>query len=168
MAHKRKDDQSALTLIDKARHDYPWAWELARYEAELLRTTRGADAALPIVEEFTRNHWWHCGAFTALGRLFWEKGDSVRAEGALHHASWLDVHDTEALSALAVLRMQQNRLEDAFQTQRRVVSRQPDEPRSYLLLSTILEKLGRTAEAQAAISQVSHLKALAEAQPVAD
>ena len=78
MAHARNDDQGALAIIDKAWCDYPGTWEIARYKAELLRTTRGAEAALPIMEEFTQDHSWHCEAFIALGRLFWENGDVAR------------------------------------------------------------------------------------------
>jgi tetratricopeptide (TPR) repeat protein len=168
LAHARNDDPSALAIIDQARHDYPGTWNLVSFEAELLRRTRGAEAALPIVEEFVQNHSWHGEAFIALGRLFWENGDDAGAEKAFRHASWLDMHDAEALSALALLRVQQNRLEDAFQTQRRAVSRQPDQARPYLLLSNILEKMGRPAEAQAAIARVSHLEALARSQPTAN
>lgn len=168
MAHERKDDQSALAIIDQAWCDFPGTWEIIRYKAELLRTTRSVDAALPIMEEFTRDHWWHSEAFIALGKLFWEKGDVAGAEKAFRHASWLDMHDTEALSALALLRVQQNRLDDAFDTQRRAVSRQPDEVRPYLLLSDILQKMGRTAEARAATEQVDRLKALAQSQPTAN
>jgi tetratricopeptide (TPR) repeat protein len=166
LAHTRNDDQSALGIIDKARHDYPGTWKLVSFQAELLRRTRGAQAALPIVEEFVNNHSWHCEASIAMGRLSWETGDVAGAEKAFRHASWLDVYDAEALSALALLRVQQNRLEDAFQTQRRAVSRQPDQARPYLLLSDILEKMGRPAEAQAALARVNHLQALARSQPV--
>ncbi|HMG03927.1 MAG TPA: tetratricopeptide repeat protein [Chthoniobacterales bacterium] len=163
LAHGQKDDQSALAIVDQALRDYPGTWELARYKTELLRTTRGPETALPIMEEFTRGHWWHCEAFIALGRLSWEHGDPIGAEKAFRHASWLDVHDAEALSALALLRVQQNRLEDAFKTQSRAVARQPDEVRPYLLLSDILQRMGRTAEANAAISQVTRMKAVANA-----
>jgi tetratricopeptide (TPR) repeat protein len=165
LAHTRNDDQSALAIVEKARHDYPGIWNLVSFQAELLRRTRGAQAALPIIEEFVKSHSWHCEAIIALGRLSWETGDLVRAEKAFRHASWLDVYDAEALSALALLRVQQNRLEEAFKTQRRAVSRQPDQARPYLLLSDILEKMGRPAEAQAAIARVNYLQALAQSQP---
>lgn len=168
LAHTRNDDQSALAIVDQARRDYPGTWRLVSFQVELLRRTRGAMAALPIVEEFVKNHSWHCEAFIALGRLSWETGDLARAEKAFRQASWLDVYDAEALSALALLRVQQNRLEDAFQTQRRAVSRQPDQARPYLLLSDILEKMGRPVEAQAAIARVTYLQALAHAQPRAN
>lgn len=168
MACERKDEQSALAIVDEAWRDFPGTWEIARYKAELVRKTRGAEAALPIVEEFTRDHSWHCEAFIVLGKLSWESGDLDRAAKAFRHASWLDVHDAESLSALALLRVQQNRLEDAFDTQRRAISRQPDEVRPYLLLSNILQKMGRTAEARAATAHVDRLKALAQSQPAAN
>jgi protein O-mannosyl-transferase len=168
MAHARNDDQGALAIVDEASRDYPGIWGVACYKAELVRAMCGPEAALPIMEEFTRNRWWHCEAFIALGKLSWESGDAALAEKAFRHASWLDVHDTESLSSLAILRMQQNRLEDAFETQRRAVSRQPDEIRPYLLLSDILQRMGRTAEARAATAQVDRLKALAQSQPIAN
>jgi tetratricopeptide (TPR) repeat protein len=168
LAHARDDDQSALAIVDKARRDYPGTWPLVSFEAELLRRTRGVEAALPIVEEFVHDHWWHCEASIALGKLCWEKGDAGRAEEAFRHASWLDMHDADALSALSLLRVQQNRLEDALQSQNRAVSRQPDQARPYLLLSSILEKMGRPAEAQAALARVSYLEALARPQPTAN
>jgi Flp pilus assembly protein TadD len=168
MARARNDDQGALAIVDEASRDYPGIWGVARYKAELVRAMCGPESALPIMEEFTRNRWWHCEAFIAMGRLLWESGDTALAEKAFRHASWLDVHDAESLSCLAILRMQQNRLEDAFQTQSRAVSRQPDEIRPYLLLSDILQKMGRTAEARAATAQVDRLKAFAQSQPVAN
>ena len=167
LAHARNDDPAALDIIDKVRCDYPGTWELVSFEAELLRKMKGPHAALPIVQEFARNQSWHCEAFIALGRLFCELGDVTRAEEALRHASWLDVHDAEALSVLAGMRVRQNRLEDAFQTQRRAVARQPDQARQYLLLSDILGKMGRTDEARAALAQVNLLEALAKSQPAA-
>jgi protein O-mannosyl-transferase len=168
MARARNDDEGALAIVDETSRDYPGIWGVARYKSELIRTMCGPEAALPIIEEFTRDRWWHCEAFIALGRLFWESGDAALAEKAFRHASWLDMHDAESLSSLAILKMQQNRLEDAFEIQRRAVSRQPDEMRAYLLLSDILQKMGRTAEAQAAIAQVGRLKALAQSQPIAN
>ena len=58
----------------------------------------------------------------------------------------------------------QNRLEAACAIQRRAVARQPDEPRQYLLLSDILEKMGRNEEARAVLDQVSQLNALARSE----
>ena len=100
----------------------------------------------------------------ALGRLRAELGDAEQAEAALRHASWLDIHDAESLNLIAAMKMRQNRLDAACETQRRAVARQPDQPRQYLLLSDILEKMGRHDEAQAALAQVQVLQALARSQ----
>jgi TolA-binding protein len=166
LRHKEKDDQTALVVLEKARVDYPGTWDLISFEAEVLRENRGPAAALPLVQDFSRAHWWHSGASIALGRLFSEMGDVVQAEAAFRHASWLDVHDAEALNLMALLSVRQNKLEDACRTQRRAVSRQPDEPRQYLMLSDILGKMGRTEEAHAALAQVTRLQAAARTDSI--
>jgi Flp pilus assembly protein TadD len=114
-----------------------------------------------LVRDFADAHWWHSGSFIALGRLWAEQGDAVKADAALRHASWLDIHDAESLNLIAAMNLRQNRLEDACATQRRAVARQPDEPRQYMLLSDILEKMGRTDEARSVLAQVSQMSALA-------
>ena len=81
-----------------------------------------------------------------------------------NHASWLDIHDAESLNLIAAMKVLQNRLEAACAIQRRAVARQPDQPRQYLLLSDILEKMGRNEEARAALDQVSQLNALARSE----
>ena len=164
MRHNEHDDEAALAILAKARTDYPGVWELVRFEAELLREVQGADAALPLVRNFADANWWHADAFMALGRLFAEQDDIEKAEAALRHASWLDVHDAESLNLIAAMKVRQNRLEAACDLQRRAVARQPDQPRQYLLLSNILERLGRNDEARAAQARVSELSALARTQ----
>ncbi len=162
MRQKENDVDAALAILAKARNDYPGTWELVRFEAELRRQTQGPDSALPLIRDFAETHWWHNGAFLALGRLWAEQGDAEQAEAALRHASWLDIHDAESLNLIAAMNVRQNRLEAACEMQRRAVSRQPDQPRQYLLLSDILEKMGRTDEARAALAQVDQLQALAK------
>jgi tetratricopeptide (TPR) repeat protein len=164
LRHKEHDDQTALAILEKARSDYPGIWELVSFEAELLREVRGADSALPMIQDFARTHWWHNGVFLAMGRLYAECGDAEHAEAALRHASWLDIHDAESLNLIAAMKVLQNRLEAACAIQRRAVARQPDQPRQYLLLSDILEKMGRNEEARAALDQVSQLNALARSE----
>jgi len=166
MRHNAGDNQSALSVLDKARADYPGVWEVISYESEILRQTQGPDAAFRLVEDFVRDNWWHHSAALALGRLYAQKNDATLAEKTLRHASRLDVHDTEALRLIVLMQMRQNRLEEAVLTQRRAVSRQPDEPRQYILLSDILEKIGRSEEARATLAKASRLRALAEG-PVA-
>lgn len=162
-AHNRNDDPSALAIIDKARRDYPGIWTLLSFQAELLRRTQGAAAAFPLVQKFAKDNWWHCEASIALGRLSCEMGDVVGAEGAWHRASWLDVHDVEALNLMAQMDVRLGRFDEAIRVQRRALSRQPDQPRQYLILTDILVKMGRVDEAQAALAQVSKMKAIADA-----
>jgi tetratricopeptide (TPR) repeat protein len=156
-----KDNEGALAIAEKARHDYPGVWEIIRFEANLLHDTRGAAAGVPLLEEFTRDHWWHHDAAVALGRLYAETGEEKKAEAILRHASWLDVYDAEALSALAEMRVRDNRLSEACVIQKRAVARQPDQPRQYILLSNIFDKMGLYAESKAALAEVSRLRSLA-------
>jgi len=163
LRHEAKDDKAALAILDNSRVAYPDIWEIISFESEVLRETQGPDAALHLVENFAHDNWWHYGAALALGRLYAQKGDVDLADAALRRASWLDVHDTEALRLIVLMRLRQNRLDEAFRTQRRAVARQPDEPRQYILLSDILEKMGRGTEAHAALAKASQLRALAAA-----
>jgi tetratricopeptide (TPR) repeat protein len=164
MRYNAKDYQAALAILDKARADYPRVWEIISLQSEILREKQGPGAALKLVEDFARDNWWHYGAAVALGRLYAQRGDTNRAESQLRHASWLDVHDAEALRLIVMMRLRENRLDEAFQTQRRAIAREPDEPRQYILLSEILEKMGRDDEAHAALVQVNRLQALAKSQ----
>jgi protein O-mannosyl-transferase len=168
MQHHEKDDQHALAILDRARIDYPQTWEIISLEAEILRESKGPARALQLVEDFARKNWWHYGASIALGRLYFEAGNLERAEAAFHHASLLDVHDVEALNLIAIMSMRQNHFEKAFRMQQRAVARQPDEPRQYVMLSNILEKMGRTDEARSAMAQVNRLQALAQAKSLAN
>ena len=166
MHYSQKDLPGALVLLDKARADYPGTWPLISFESEMLREANAPETALPFVKEFADWNWWHAGAFLALGQLYSETGNGEKAEAAFRHASRLDVHDAESLNRIALLDLRQNRLQEAYEVQKRAVSRQPDHPRQYLLLSDILEKMGRSDEARAALAQVQHLQAIAQAEPV--
>lgn len=161
-AHHRNDDQSALAIIDKARGDYPGTWKLVSFQAELLRRTQGAAAALPLVREFAKDNWWHCEAKIALGRLFCELGDVAQAEAAWRRASWLDVHDVEALNLLAQMDVRLGRFNEAIKVQRRALARQPGQPRQHLILADILSKMGRPDEARAVLASLSRIKTIAD------
>jgi len=89
-------------------------------------------------------------------------GDVAHAEDAWRHASWLDLHDVEAFNLLALMDVRLGRFGDAIKVQRRALSRQPDQPRQYLILSDILEKMGRPDEARAALAQVSEMKVIVD------
>jgi tetratricopeptide (TPR) repeat protein len=168
LRHNAKDNETALAILEKTRRDYPQVWDLIAFESEVLRQMGRLDRALQLVENFEREHWWHYSSALALGRLYAQKDDAIRSERALRHASRLDVHETDALNLMATMRVRENRLTDAFNTQRRAVARQPDEPRQYIFLSNILEKMGRDEEARAALAHVSHLRALAQNGSVAN
>src|SRR5687767_14507482 len=102
----------------------------------------------------------------ALGRLHLEAGRFLEAAAAFRHASRLDVHDAESLNLLALVDVRQDRLQDACATQRRAISRQPDQPRQYLMLADILAKMGRADEAKAALAQVTRLQAAARVESI--
>jgi len=165
MRVKAEDTTGALEVLAQARRDYPDVWSLISLESELLRKTRGPDAALASVEEFARNNWWHIDAALALGKLYAEKGDAAKAEAAFRQVSRLDVHAVAGLNQSALLRLRENRFQEAYALQRRAIARQPDEPRQYMILSDILEKMGRGEEARAALAQVQQLQAVAKTPP---
>jgi tetratricopeptide (TPR) repeat protein len=161
LRHAQKNDTAAFALLDEARKEYPDVWELVSYEAELLREEKGPVAAQKLVEQFARRNWWHYGATLALGRICAEKGNAAEATAVLTRASWLDLRDVEALNLIAQIRVREHRLNDAYLAQRKATDRQPDAPRQYTLLSDILEKMGRTAEARDAQAEGQRLQELA-------
>lgn len=163
MKRNKEETAGALEVLEKARRDYPGTWELIVYEAEMLRELRGPEAALPLVQEFARANWWHAGAALALGRIYAHQGDVPAAEAALRHASRLDVHDADALNLMTRIRLNDNRFADAYESQRRAVRRQPDQPRQHLLLSHVLEKMGRSEEARAVVARVMRMQTIAQA-----
>jgi protein O-mannosyl-transferase len=168
MHYREHDLPATLAVMEKARADYPGTWELISYEAEVLRELKGPAAALPIVQQFAQDNWWHAEAAIALGKLYSELGRNAEAETSYRHASRLDIHDVEALNLVALLNVRSNRLEEAWKTQRQALVRQPEQPRQYLLLSDILQRMGRTADAQAALAQVTRLQAAVRAETAAN
>lgn len=168
MLDSRKDSAGALQVLQTAQRDYPNTWELLSYESELFRRQGRLDEAIALIEPYAGSKWWHYPSWMALGRILAEKGDVGGAEEALRHASWLDIRSTEPLNLLAAISVRQNRLDDAFRAQRRAVARQPQQPREYVLLSNILDKMGRGDEAQAALAHVSKLRSLADSAKAAN
>jgi predicted Zn-dependent protease len=142
-------------------------WELVGRESELLRRTQGPLPALHLVENYVQQNWWHHAAWLAEGRLYAENNDAVQATHALRYAAMLDIHDVNALNLLAQISLRENRLDDALAAQRRAVAREPYQPRQYLMLAEVLDKLGRTDEAQKARDKVVRLQAMAGSQRIA-
>jgi Flp pilus assembly protein TadD len=170
-AHARygdKDPTGAVAILDKARPDYPETWELIGAESEMLREMDQLGRALEIVRPYAQANHWHYAAWMTMGRILAQRGDVEDSLAALRHASWLDIHETAALNLIAFVKMGQNRLGEACQVQRRAVARQPDQPKQYLLLSNILDKMGRGDEARAALAEVSRLRALAGSEKPTD
>ena len=160
MQRQKGDTKDAIKLLDKTRADYPDIWEVVSLESEILRQTEGPTAAFNLVSDFTRTHWWHYESQLAIGRLYAEAGNAEAAVNALRTASRLDVHEVEGLNLIAMVRLRQHRLDEAYRAQKKAVARQPDSPSQYLLLSNILEQMGQSAEAKLASAQVARLKAL--------
>jgi protein O-mannosyl-transferase len=167
MRSKAKEDAGAIAVLDQARADYPQVWELISLESELLRRTQGPLPALRLIENYTRQNWWHHAAWLAEGRLYAENNDVAQSTRALRYAALLDVHDVQALNLLAAISVRQNQLEQACAIQRRAIGREPNQPRQYLMLAEILDKMGRTSEARAARDDATRLKAIATSPLIA-
>jgi Flp pilus assembly protein TadD len=162
MKYAGHDVSAALTILEKARADFPGTWRLIALESEVLSASGRTEQALALVEQFREANWWHCAAAIESGRIQAKAHDFAKAEAVLVRASWLDIHDAESLNLLAAINLQQNRLELACEFQRRAVRRQPDQPKQYLLLADILERLARHDEAQAARAHFHSLRELAK------
>ena len=167
LAHMREDQKNrpeAIAVLEKARQDYPNTWELVRAETELLREDEKIDEAMGLIRPYAERNWWHHDAWMAMGRLYAQEGKVNEAREVLRHASWLDMHETDALNLLALVRMRQHRMDDAVRTQQRAVARQPDQPQQYLLLSDLLDKAGRAGESRLALAEVTRLRGLTAAK----
>ena len=164
MKYSAHDSPGALALLENARTEYPDTWRLITLESEILRGEGQGEKALALVERFRQSHWWHCAAATEAGRIYLEQKRFGEAEAVLRRASWLDIHDADSLNLIAAMNLGQNQLEAARESQSRAVRRQPDQPRQYLLLADVLEKMGRHEEAKVALAQVHSLQALAKSQ----
>ena len=167
MRSRANDDAGAIAVLERARTDYPEVWELISLESELLRRTQGPLPALHLIENYTRQNWWHHAAWLAEGRLYAENNDIAQSTRALRYAALLDVHDVQALNLLAAISVGQNQLEQACATQRRAIAREPNQPRQYLMLAEILDKMGRTSEAQTARDDATRLKAIVTSPRIA-
>jgi Flp pilus assembly protein TadD len=167
MRSRANDDAGAIAVLERARADYPEIWELISLESELLRRTQGPLPALRLIENYTRQNWWHHAAWLAEGRLYAENNDVGQSTRALRYAALLDVHDVQALNLLAAISVGQNQLEQACATQRRAIAREPNQPRQYLMLAEILDKMGRTSEAQTARDDATRLRAIVTSPRIA-
>ncbi len=157
LRHEAQHDDEALTVLAAARARFPETWELVKYESELRKAQLGAAAALPAVADYAAAHWWHPDSWVALGRLRYGAGEPDAAVAALHAASRLDLWDAAPLTDIVRIELERGRPEAALAQQREAMRREPDHPSHYLMLGTILEKLGRQPEADAAARQAQTL-----------
>jgi tetratricopeptide (TPR) repeat protein len=153
----RKDE--AVAILHEARQKFPATWDLARAEAEFVHQTQGAPAAVAIVADYTRERWWHQESWFVLGKLRYAAQDLDGAADALRHAARLDIHDPRPFANIADLELARNHLDAACDAQQAAIHRDPNQPSNYVVLAGILEKLGRTAEASAALKQADELRA---------
>jgi len=149
--------EEALEIIREARQRFPETWELVKTESELVRETSGPEAAIPLVADFAAAHWWHYDAQSALGILRFAAGDSEAAIAALRAASRLDIYDGRALACVAEIENARGRSDVALDVQLEAMGRDPNQPKHYAELAMILEKLGRKAEANAALRKAQSL-----------
>jgi tetratricopeptide (TPR) repeat protein len=153
----RKDE--AVAILHEARGKFPGTWDIARMEADLIQQTQGASAAIAVVSDYTHERWWHQDSWLMLGKLRFAAQDLDGASQAFHHAARLDIHDPRPFTDIARLELTRNRLDAACAAQQTAIARDPDQPSRYIVLAGILEKLGRTTEAAAALKQASALRA---------
>ena len=151
-------DDEALRVLAEARKSEPKVWQLAQMESEILRRTVGPEAALPVIQQFADANWWQYSAHLALGKIKAQQGDAAGALAALHHASRLDVRETEALNLMARIQMRSHNTDAALRSQRRAVARQPDEPSQYRVLAEVLQQAGRDEQAQKALDTAKALE----------
>jgi len=157
--HQAQRRDEALAVLAEARGRFPAIWELVKFESELRAGSSNHSAALPPVAEFAANHWWHLDAWLTLGRLRSLAGQPDEAITALRAASRLDIYNAAALEGIASIELARDHPEAALREQLSALTREPDQPRHYLMLGTILEKLGRPQEALSAVRKAQRLAA---------
>ena len=159
--HFAGHEESALAVLERARKIYPEVWELISLESEIVRLTRGPDAALRFIDSSPRKTG---GIIRPRSRSagFMRKREMPILPRPPCSERAADVHETEALRLIANVRLRQQQFGEALSSQKRAVARQPDEPRQYVLLSDILMKMGRDTEAHTASLKASELRALTQ------
>ena len=153
------DHQSALEMLCESRRRFPEVWPLVAAEARSLEATRGASAAIPLLEEYARRHWWHMASQAELARLLLMDGQYDAAVALMRHASRLDIHDPNPLADIARIELQRNRLLAALAAQQAAIRRDSTRPSQYQTLAGILSLLARKDEAALALKRAEALRA---------
>lgn len=159
--HRDGKSAEALALVREWRPMNRDTWELAGFEANVLRETEGPLAALTVVAEYARAHWWHLPSQLGLASL---QREAENHEGALEtarKAQRLDIRGAAAYFEAAKCEVTLGRLAEALESQAVAVARAPKN-RGYLdFFSAILHQLGRKGEALA-VHRKSDSLAMAE------
>lgn len=158
--HKEGRSGEALALVREWKPRNPHTWELRGFEANVLRETEGPRAALAVVEEYARAHWWHLPSQIGMASLQRETGDFALALTTARNAQRLDIRGAAAFDEAAKCELALGKLPDALESQAEAVARAPGNPQYLGFFAAILRQLGRDSEALAVRRKA---EALAEA-----
>jgi len=147
--HKEGRSAEALALVREWKPANPHTWELRGFEANVLRETEGPRAALAVVEEYARAHWWHLPSQIGMASLQRETGDFALALATARHAQRLDIRSAGAFDEAAKCEFSLGKFSDALESQAVAVARAPGNAAYLDFFSAILRQLGREAEAAA-------------------
>lgn len=156
---KRADE--ALKVLAEGRERFPKTWELVNYTAAVAQEFGRVPEILPVVENYAAAHWWHRDAWLVLAKLRASQGLLPEAAAAFRHTARLDIYDPRPYLLLAEMELQRDQPEAALEAQQEAIRRTPGQPSQYLALAHILQKLGRTEEAQAATRKSQEFAAAA-------
>jgi protein O-mannosyl-transferase len=154
----KNEVHETFTILDEAIAHHPHVWDLVQLKCQILQQRNDGPAAIASAASFVRRNWWHYNARVALGKLQAAAGDGEAAIKSLRYAAKLDVRNSEPLSLIAYIQMNSQKFEDARRSQLAAVRRSPDQPRQYLFLASILEKLNRHEEARGATRKAQSLR----------
>ena len=159
--HREGRSTEALALIREWKPANPHTWELVGFEANVLRETEGARAALAVVESYAVAHWWHLSSQLGMASLQREAGDSALALRTARNAQRLDIRGAAAFAEAAKCEVSLGRLADALESQAVAVGRAPKSAEDLKFFSAILHQLGRDGEARATQRKAEALAAAA-------
>lgn len=148
----------AVGILEEAMIIYPGIWELLALKAKILQQIRGPAAAIPEVQAYVENRWWHFGASMLLGDLRGANDETVPAMAAWRNAATLDIHNAQPFIRMARFAVGKNQFQQALEAQMKAIEREPDQSGNFLLLAAILDRMNRPAESEAAILRAEELR----------
>lgn len=151
---QRNERPTALAIVNEALSRHPQVWDLVKMRADLLDPS----AALPLVADYVKDHWWHYGARMELARLQFLNRESAQALRNWRRAAWLDIRQSEPYQLIARLHFQENRFEEAQRAQLKALGRDSNQPSQFLFLASIYERLQRPDLSAKAIERAEELR----------